>query len=140
LTQTGDVYVEPIISLSYVNTRFDNFTGLGLTTSYQNGYSFLGGAGARFGALWVNTAAYEVDSSVTVKVWDRFNSNNGLTLSTIGPTVTLNDNVSPVFGELAAQVNITSKVTGWSGFMNWGVKASSEFYTLTAKLGALYHW
>ena len=92
------------------------------------------------GTIWVSTDSMEVDTSVTAKVWNQFITGKGVTFSSAGPDLTLIDKMGRVFGELSTQVNINSKRTGWSSFVNTTVKGNSDFVTIAGKGGILYHW
>jgi hypothetical protein len=48
--------------------------------------------------------------------------------------------VCKTFGEVIAQLNITSKGSGWSAYMNGGVQFGSDFTLYTGKGGARYEW
>jgi outer membrane autotransporter protein len=131
-------YVEPIGTLSYVRTHFDNFSLSGLTAKLGPGESFRGAVGVRGGNIWMSTPEYEVESSVTAKVWDQFSTQNGVTLQV--SDLTLNDRYSKVFGELTGQINVTSNASGWSGYVRSGAKFNTQFSTVYAKAGVTYQW
>jgi outer membrane autotransporter protein len=136
----GKWYAEPIATLSYVSTHIDGLSFPGLTASFPNGEAFRGALGLRLGDIWMKTAQYEIDSSVTGKVWDQFHTNNGVTLQSGGTDLFLDDRYQKVFGEVTGQLNVTSKSTGWSAFTNTAVQFNSQFLTVTGKGGARYQW
>jgi hypothetical protein len=112
----------------------------GLTANFPNGEAFRGGIGMRLGDVWLKTAQYEIDSSVTGKVWDQFHTNNGVTLQSGGTDLFLDDRYQKVFGEVTGQLNVTNTSTGWSAFTNTGVQFNSQFLTVTGKGGVRYQW
>jgi hypothetical protein len=137
---SGPWYVEPIVTIDYVRTKVGSYSVPGMAANFGDGESLRIGSGARFGVIWVTTAKYEVDSSVSLKVWDELTATQNVTLVTTGPDVTLNDRSPRVFGDISSQINITNKSSGWSAFMNGATKFGSNFTTVTGKGGVRYQF
>jgi Autochaperone Domain Type 1 len=135
----GALYLEPIATLSYVSTHIGNFNTPAMTARFKDGEAFRGALGLRVGDIWVSTPTWEVDTSVTGKFWDQFSTKNGVILST-AESLLLTDIYSKTFGEVIAQLNITSKGSGWSAYMNTGVQFSNDVTSYTGKGGARYQW
>ena len=133
-------YVEPIATLTYVSTHIGDLSIAGLKANFPNGESFKGAAGLRVGDIWMSNALYEVDTSITGKVWDQFHTSNGVTLGLVGSNLFLDDQFAKVYGEFIGQLNVTSKGTGWSAFTNASVQFNSDFVTVTGKGGVRYQW
>lgn len=136
----GAWYFEPLVTLDYVQTKVGDYTVPGMIANFGNGLSLRGGASARFGTIWVSTGQYEVDSSVTAKVWDQFTETQNVTLVTAGPAVTLSDNSRRVFGDVSSQLDITNKGSGWSAFMSGGMQFGTDFTSRSAKGGMHYQF
>ena len=136
----GILYFEPIGTVSFVSTHIDGFASPGLNVAFGAGEALRGGVGLRIGDVWVNTPAWEVDTSVTGKAWDQFITKNGVTLETLGGDVVIDDLYKKVFGEVVTQINITQKGSGVSAYMSGGVKFNSDFTVYTGKGGVRYQW
>jgi outer membrane autotransporter protein len=135
----GALYFEPIGTLSYVSTHIGNFDTPVMTANFKDGEAFRGALGLRAGNIWVSTPTTEVDTSITGKFWDQFSTKNGVVLST-AENLLLPDIYAKTFGEVIAQLNITSKGSGWSAYMNTGVQFGSDITSFTGKGGARYQW
>ena len=133
-------YLEPIITLTYVRTKIDSLSLGGITADFGDGGSARGAAGARAGVMAANSGQWEIDGSVTAKIWDQFWTQNGVTIQSDGTDLTLEDHYAKAFGEVVGQINVTNKFDGWAAFINTGVKFNSDFTTITAKGGARYQW
>jgi outer membrane autotransporter protein len=133
-------YIEPIGTLSYVSTQFDTINLAGATANFQNGESFRGALGLRVGSIFLNTPTYEADASITGKYWRQFETVNGVTLADAGPDLTLNDPYPRQFGEVAGQINVTNKGSGWSAFANAYTKFATDFTIVGVKGGVRYQW
>ena len=108
--------------------------------AFGAGEALRGGVGLRIGDIWLNTPAWEVDTSITGKAWDQFITKNGVTLETLGGSLVIDDLYAKVFGEVVTQINITQKGSGVSAYMSGGVKFNSDFTVYTGKGGVRYQW
>jgi hypothetical protein len=86
--------------------------------AFGAGEALRGGVGLRIGDIWLNTPAWEVDTSITGKAWDQFITKNGVTLETLGGGLVIDDLYAKIFGEVVTQVNITQKGSGVSAYMS----------------------
>ena len=136
----GPWYLEPIITVQYVQTKIGSFALPGLTADFPNGEDLRIGGGARVGAIWISTRNYEIDSSATAKVWDIVVAKEKVTLVTDGSDLTLSDKFDKIFGEVSTQINITNKASGWTAFTSGSVKFNSEMITYTGKGGVRYEF
>ena len=121
-----------------MRTSFANLSIPGLTVNFGQAEAGRAALGARAGNIWVSTARYEVDGSVTAKLWDQFQTKNGVAFMTDGNSVVVDDRFKRVFGEVTSQINVTNKSRGWSAFMNSGVMFNQDFVTVTTKGGARF--
>jgi outer membrane autotransporter protein len=138
-------YLEPIGSVSYVLTHVNNFDVPGLSVQFSDGQSLRGALGVRTGVNWLENSAYQIDTSLTAKVWGEFLGNNPVNFVSVSTDpnavpLTLNDKVSRVFAEVAAQANFTNKGTGWSGFLNTTMRFNDQFTTISGRTGVRYQW
>jgi hypothetical protein len=136
----GMLFWEPLGTLAYVNTTFTNLPIPGGTQKLGNDDSFRGSLGARVGAT-TSFQYYKVKLSLTGRVWDEFSDNN---LSTLivpsGPNFTNTDSLKGIFGEISGQANLFSTNTGFSAFVNGGVKFKSSYTDANVTLGARYQF
>jgi len=137
----GDMlFWEPLGVISYVNTSFSNLAIPGGTQQLGDTDSFRGSLGARVGAT-TSFQYYKVKLSLTGRVWDEFSDNN---LSTLivpsGPNFTNTDSLKGIFGEISGQANLFSTNTGFSAFVNGGVKFKSSYTDANVTLGARYQF
>jgi hypothetical protein len=133
-------YIEPIGTLTYVGTRFDNLNIAGAAAVFQGGVSFRGAIGARVGSVIVDTPTYDVDASITGKFWDQFRRTNGVTLVSDGPSLTLFDRYQRQFGEFAGLIAVTNKESGVSAYANAYTKFNNDFTIVGVKVGLNYQW
>ena len=136
----GRWYFEPRGTLAYVRSDIGDFTALGTTVSFNNGESFRGAAGARFGGVLMRSGPYVLDASVTGQYWDQFSHKNGVVFASTGPSLTLYPNDLKGYGEVDGTLNLDNIGVGWSGFVKGGAKFNSDFKDYTARGGFRYQW
>jgi hypothetical protein len=127
--------------LAYVNTSFGNM-GLvnGAAVQLSNAESFRGSLGARIG-LVDDFQYYKVKLSVTGRIWDEFDNDTISTLVvTGGPNFTADDNLRGAFGEVSGQANLFSTTSGFTGFLNGGIKFKSNYNEGVVTIGARYQF
>ena len=140
LSVGDDMFIEPLASFSYLETSIGDATVAGNSIHYGQNQSARGGAGLRGGLVTFASDGTKFDLSLTGRVWDEFDGNNGVTINSGGSSLVLNDRFSGVFGEIAASINIFGAENGLSGFANSGVKFRDGFTSETLTVGARYHW
>jgi hypothetical protein len=134
-------YLEPVLTLGYTQSALDNFSVLGTSTKFDLGKTFRGAIGGRLGGLLYGDDGYFLDGSLTGKYWQEFTNNTGLTVTSVGPALPMDDMARQKgFGEITGMINFAGKSTGWSGFLNGGAKFNNEFTTVEAKGGVRYQW
>ncbi|WP_334176022.1 autotransporter domain-containing protein, partial [Pseudoxanthobacter sp.] len=135
------MFVEPVATVSYVNTDIGDFTGIGgATVQMNNSDSLRGALGARFGGRILNGDSYWMEASAVGRLWYEFDGYNKATLLTTGMPFSATDDFHGAFGEVGGNLNIFSKVNGWSGFVNGNVKFNGDFTSGTALTGVRYKW
>ena len=129
-------FIEPIVSLAYVNTRLDDASGGGADISYSNGTSFRGGVGARVGTTVVNANGTSTEFDLLGKIWNEFGSANTVTIDDgVNPPETFTDGITGVFGEVVGRATVYSADRRTSGFVSAGAKFGTDWTTLQAKAG-----
>jgi hypothetical protein len=136
----ASAFWEPVGSLSYVNSTFDNIPVLGGSDVLGNDTSFRGSLGVRLG-MTQDFQYYKIKLAVTGRVWDEFNNDGTATLIVPGgPNFVSDDNLKGVFGEVSGQANLFTTTSGLSAFLTGGVKFKSNYDEGTVTLGARYQW
>jgi outer membrane autotransporter protein len=133
-------FIEPLATFAYARTSFDQFGFGGVTVAIPDAESIRGGLGLRVGTAFLDTASYRVEGSVLGRVWHEFSADNVATLVTPGLPFTSADSFNGTFGEVKGGVDLFSKGSGLSGFVNTGVKFNEDATTITAKGGIRFQW
>lgn len=132
----GRFFVEPIASLTYVDTRLDDMTTGGGTVDFSNGQSLRAGAGGRVGTHFASMGGTTTEVALLGKLWNEFESANKVTVSDgMGHSVTYSNNISGVFGEAMASATIYSPDRSVSGFLAGGAQFGADFTNWEAKAG-----
>ncbi|MBN8993881.1 MAG: autotransporter domain-containing protein [Rhizobiales bacterium] len=134
--QNGWGFIEPIVSLNYVNTSIGSMTGGNATVDFSNGQSLQAGAGGRIGTTFGTPGGTKTEVSLLGKVWNEFEDANTVTITdNLGNTASFSDSISGVFGEIAATATIYAPNRAWSSFVTGGAKFNSDFTSWNAKAG-----
>jgi outer membrane autotransporter protein len=108
------LFIEPLVTVSYVRTKLDTFTALGSTFDFRDRDGVRGKAGARFGTTrdyaGGNITFYGGGNAVKA-----FQGRNSLVFTNTGTSVALSDERIGIYGEGFAGLSIASP-TGVSGF------------------------
>lgn len=143
----GSMFIEPLATLTYSTTGMGSINSL----AYQNvgigfgsGRDFRGGFGGRFGTSWANIlSSHVLEASLTGRYWNMLNSNAGRTVDIMSSGVgeTIGDyTLGRDYGDVKGNLNLFSICSGWSAFVNTGVKWNNQFTTVTTKGGIAYRW
>jgi hypothetical protein len=132
-------FFEPLASLSYVKTTFDDITVPGAVISWDDQTSLRGSLGARLGANH-DFDSFTSKFTVTARIWDEFEGNNGLVIHSAGPNLPLSDDFGGSFGEVSGSVNVFSNESAFSAFVNAGVKFKDNYQSTDATLGFRWRW
>jgi len=74
------------------------------------------------------------------RVWHEFEGRNRAILPGFGAAFVETDAFDGSFGEVKGGLDILAKGSGFSGFVNTGVKFNEDATTVTAKGGIHYRW
>jgi len=98
--------------------------------------------GARLGWAGVTSATTKVEASVTARYWYEFEDPGQISVVSYGWLVPgpFQDNMNGGFGDVNGTLSLVSVGSGWSGFVNGGVKFNNDFTTVSAKGGVRYNW
>lgn len=133
------LFLEPVISGSYLSSSIDDAVTLGTATHFGDAKSARASAGLRFGTAMSYANGTMVTLSLTGRAWDEFDGTSSATLLA-GTPAPLQDRFSGTFGEVSGSANIFGGDSGWSGFLNGGVKFRSGFDSKTLAIGIRRHW
>jgi hypothetical protein len=134
-----NAFFEPLASLSYVKTTFDDITVPGAVIAYDDQTSLRGSLGARLGANH-DFDTFTSKFTITARIWDEFEGDNGLVIDSAGPDLPLTDDFSGSFGEVSGSVNVFSNEAAFSAFVNAGVKFKDDYQSTDASLGFRWRW
>jgi outer membrane autotransporter protein len=133
-------FIEPLGSLSYANTSFQDIQVPGGVVDLRHADSFRGSLGGRVGA----TAAfqyYKVKVAIEGRAWDEWeNDTNSTVIVPGGPNFFDTENFKGVFGEVKGEANLFSTVNGFSAFVNGGWRFKSGYSEGTVTLGGRFMW
>jgi outer membrane autotransporter protein len=125
--------------VSYVKTSFDDFTVPGAVIDYDDLTSLRGSLGARIGANH-DFDTFSTKFTLTGRIWNEFDGENGLVIHTGGPDLALMDDFGGSFGEVSGSVNVFSNESAFSAFINAGVKFKDDYQSTDASLGFRWRW
>jgi hypothetical protein len=133
--ESGNSFLEPIVSAAFVNTSLDEETVGPTTITYSNGNSMRAGIGARVGTVMVNANGTSTELDLLGKVWNEFGDANVVTINDGMTTETFTDGITGVFGEVVGRATVYSADRSTSGFVSAGAKFGHDWTTLQAKAG-----
>ena len=133
----GNVYFQPLGNLAYVHSSIDDTVINGTPVNFEDGDSLRGKVGAKVGGAWV-AGSVSVEPYAVAAVGYEFLGDNSVFLAS-GPGVTVNDDISGVFGEIGAGVNVAGS-GGWSAFANAKYIVGEGYDAGVARVGARYGW
>ena len=135
----SNAFVEPLGLLAYEQTHFDDLIIPGGTEHLNDTTSFRGALGGRVGVN-LPMEYYKVKLAVVGRLWDEFNGDSSNTLFSAGPNVDFTNRIRGVFGEVQAEANVFEDQSGFSAFLNGGIKFKTRYQEETATLGFRYDW
>ena len=98
-------FVDPQGTIAWVNTDMDNFKLFNTPVNFSNGDSVRGSLGGRVGYSWLWGASV-VEPFFDGKVWQEFEGDNKVALTSGGHKLTFKDQVDQTWGELGGGVNV----------------------------------
>jgi outer membrane autotransporter protein len=134
-----NAFIEPLASVAYVKTSFDDFTVPGAVIDYDDMTSLRGSLGARIGANH-DFDTFSTKFTLTGRIWNEFDGENSLVIHSAGPDLPLTDDFGGSFGEVTGSVNVFSNEAAFSAFVNGGVKFKDDYQSTEASLGFRWRW
>lgn len=131
-------FIEPMGSLSWVSTSFDDVTVPGGTVEIDDVDSLRGSLGLRVG-MTNQFTGFRVQPSLYAKVWNEFSGDASTTFNNTGAPFTVDDEFSGTFADVGGQLNLFSD-GGLTAFVNGGYKWNSDFNSTTVKIGFRYQF
>lgn len=139
-------FIEPIATFTYSKTAMGSLLSPtnNLSMTFGGGNDFRGGFGGRVGFVTPGLLAGHIfEASLTGRYWNVFNANGGRTIdiSSGGVSDRLGDyTFGRDYGEVKGNLDLYSLGSGWSAFVNTGVRWNQMWTTVTTKGGAAYRW
>lgn len=133
------VSVEPLASLAYVRTKFDDIALPGATLETRDAKSLRGSLGVRVsGDTDLHSATLRWQA--TGRVWDEFEGKNRAVLLSNGESVGMPDDVSGAFGDVGVGISLYSPSGHVSTFLNTGMKFKSDYRSTDTAIGFRVQW
>jgi outer membrane autotransporter protein len=137
----GEVFVEPMATLAYVNTTTGAFTLLGTDVSFPDGNSLLGRLGMRVGSGAVVNAEHRIETYLTASVWNEFLGGDAATIVGLGgdPVTVTNAGIGLYF-EVGAGVEVAGLTNGVSGFLRGDFQFGDTIRGGSGRGGVRVNW
>ena len=133
-------FVEPVASLSYSRTSFDDLVIPGGVQLIDDTDSFKGSVGLRLGTS-ASYQYYKIKVALEGRVWDEFDGDTSTTLVIpSGPNFGNVDELDGVYGEVKGEAALFATGNALSAFLNAGVKWKSHYQSTTVTAGFRYQW
>ena len=135
----GAVSVEPLASLAYVRTRFDDLALPGATLQTEDAKSLRGSVGVRVtGDTDLHSATLRWQT--TARVWDEFEGKNRAVLVSNGQSIGMPDDVSGAFGDVGVGMSLYAPSGHVSMFLNTGLKFKEDYRSTDTAVGFRVQW
>lgn len=130
-------YIEPNGTIAYLRTELDDVNFGGASVDFSNGESLRGGIGVKVGTSLPSRNGHRTDFALSAKVWKEFKDANEVTFTDNATldTVTYQDRIDGVFGEVGGEVTFYSDDRTFSGFVSGAVQFNDDFSTFSAGAG-----
>jgi hypothetical protein len=135
----GGVSVEPLASLAYVKTKFDDLALPGATLRTEEAKSMRGSVGVRV-AGDVDLRSATLRWQTTARAWDEFKGKNRALLVSNGQVIGMPDDVSGAFGDVGGGISLYSPSGHVSMFLNTGVKFKENYRSTDTAVGFRVQW
>lgn len=136
---SSGVFIEPMATLSYVNTSIDDMDVLGTNVAYDDGESLQGRLGGRIGAT-IEGDSMKSELFLEGSVWNEFMGDYDARLGSNGYDVKTDLDTGGVYGEVGVGANVFGDA-GWNGFLTGAVQfGDSDFLGYSGNLGLRYSW
>lgn len=136
---TERVFVEPLATLAYVRTQFEEISLQGGEIKPSDARSLRGALGLRLGAD-MSSENLGVSYFLTGRAWNEFEGESGGVIRNEGPDAPYLDDFSGGFGEAEAGVNLYNEANTLSGYLTTGVKFKDGYDAINLSAGVRMRW
>jgi hypothetical protein len=139
---SGKSFVEPLLSLGYVNTHVGGLSLAGSQIGFGDSDNLRGRVGVRGGVTLAQTDDYRIEGAITASYWNRIAGSAAATIDSGAGAPLLNvvDTQVTSYGEVGLGLNLFSLRTGWSGFVKTDFQLSSNFIDGSVTGGVRYEF
>ncbi|MBW8637803.1 autotransporter domain-containing protein [Hoeflea sp. WL0058] len=134
-TNAGGYYIEPVASIAYVSSDLDDLNVLGTPVSINSDDSLRGKIGGRVGASMM-VGNGKMDPYINAYVGGEFLGDNSAVISGL----TLQDDISGVFGEVGAGFNWYDAANSWSVYGQANYIFADDYWAANGTMGVRYSW
>lgn len=136
-------FVEPLVGVSYVSTKFDNVDVPAGGGGFDFGDKFSSlrfGGGARLG-MKAELLGLVADYSLLARYWNESEARNQTTvLAAGGSSIQVTDAFDGQFTEITAGINLFSSDGGITGFFNIGGEFGDNYQSMEGSVGVRVRW
>ena len=140
LALATSAFVEPLATIAWVHTAINGFDIQGTGIKFEDSDSIRGSLGGRLGLSTYYAGGTKAELSVPGRVWYEFQDPGNISIASAGSVLNFADGIKGTFGEVTGTVNVFGLGTGWSGFVNGGVKFRDDWQVYNARAGVRYNW
>ena len=134
-TNASGYFIEPVASIAYVSSDLDDLNVLGTPVSINSDDSLRGKIGGRVGtSMMVGNG--KMDPYINAYVGGEFLGDNSAFISGL----TLQDDISGVFGEVGAGFNWYDAANSWSVYGQANYIFADDYWAANGTLGVRYSW
>jgi len=134
-TYNSGFFIEPVASLAYVNSNLDDLVVLGTPVQINSDDSLRGKIGGRMGtSMLVGNGKF--DPYINAYVGGEFLGDNSAVIAGL----TLQDDISGVFGEVGAGFNWYDAANSWSIYGQGNYIFAEDYWAANGTLGVRYSW
>ncbi|MEO4041911.1 autotransporter domain-containing protein [Hoeflea sp. CAU 1731] len=134
-TNASGYFIEPVASLAYVNSDLDDLNVLGTPVSINSDDSLRGKIGGRVGTSML-VGNGKMDPYINAYVGGEFLGDNSAIISGL----TLQDDISGVFGEVGAGFNWYDAANSWSVYGQANYIFADDYWAANGTMGVRYSW
>ncbi|MEO9599912.1 autotransporter outer membrane beta-barrel domain-containing protein, partial [Parasphingorhabdus sp.] len=132
--ETGEHFVEPIVSIEYQQTSLDSFSALGANIDFDKFDGLRGMAGLRVGGETDVAKGSSLKYYLSGLAVHEFEGDNGLNIASGSSALRIDNDAHSVFGRLDFGLNLTDK-SGVSIFAEGNIDAGKDYDSAGGRVG-----
>ena len=138
---SASTFIEPGVTLAYVNSNIDNVTIFGTKVDFKDGDSLRGRLGVRLGTSMI-AGNHKIEPFVGASAWYEFKGENEITAKSNGYELAAKDDVGGWIGEVSGGINLFDMSNaGVSGFAKGNYQFGDDDYrSFSGQLGIRVQW